>query len=134
VVAAAAFIGVSDFIESLPDQYNYNVQERGNMLSVGQRQLLSFLRAYVTNPSVLVLDEATSSIDTQSEQLIQKAIEKITHGRTSVVIAHRLATIKKAHKIIVMDHGQVVESGSHDELLSKNGFYTRLYTMQFSQT
>jgi ATP-binding cassette subfamily B multidrug efflux pump len=134
VAEAAAFIGVSDFIESLPDQYNYNVQERGNMLSVGQRQLLSFLRAYVSNPSVLVLDEATSSIDTQSEQLIQKAIEKITRGRTSVVIAHRLATIKKAHKIIVMDHGQVVESGSHDELLTKNGFYTRLYTMQFSQT
>tara|TARA_R110001592_G_scaffold162584_2_gene396090 strand:- start:240952 stop:242775 length:1824 start_codon:yes stop_codon:yes gene_type:complete len=133
VAEAAAFIGVNDFIESLPDQYSYNVQERGNMLSVGQRQLLSFLRAYVSNPSVLVLDEATSSIDTQSEQLIQKAIEKITEGRTSVVIAHRLATIKKANKIIVMDHGEVVEEGTHDELLAKGGFYTRLYTMQFSQ-
>jgi len=134
VAEAAAFIGVNDFIESLPDQYNYNVQERGNMLSVGQRQLLSFLRAYVSNPSVLVLDEATSSIDTQSEQLIQKAIEKLTEGRTSIVIAHRLATIKKAHKIIVMDHGKVVEAGTHDELLAKDGFYTRLYTMQFAQT
>lgn len=131
VAEAAAFIGVSDFIESLPDQYDYDVKERGNMLSVGQRQLLSFLRAYVSNPSVLVLDEATSSIDTQSEALIQKAIEKITEGRTSVVIAHRLATIKAADKILVMDQGRVVEAGKHQELLDKNGYYAKLYQMQF---
>ncbi|MGB0979217.1 MAG: ABC transporter ATP-binding protein, partial [Croceimicrobium sp.] len=131
VAEAAAFIGVNDFIETLPDQYDYNVQERGNMLSVGQRQLLSFLRAYVSDPSVLILDEATSSIDTQSELLIQKAIEKITKGRTSVVIAHRLATIKAADKILVMDKGRVVEEGNHEELLAKDGYYTRLYQMQF---
>jgi subfamily B ATP-binding cassette protein MsbA len=131
VAEAAAFIGVSDFIESLPDQYDYDVKERGNMLSVGQRQLLSFLRAYVSDPSVLVLDEATSSIDTQSEQLIQKAIEKITEGRTSVVIAHRLATIKAADKILVMDKGRVVEEGKHQELLDQNGYYAKLYQMQF---
>ncbi|WP_421753172.1 ABC transporter ATP-binding protein [Croceimicrobium sp.] len=131
VTEAAEFIGVSDFIETLPDQYDYDVQERGNMLSVGQRQLLSFLRAYVSNPSVLILDEATSSIDTQSENLIQKAIEKITKGRTSVVIAHRLATIKAADKILVMDKGRVVEEGKHQELLEKGGYYARLYQMQF---
>lgn len=132
VAEAAAFIGVSDFIETLPDQYDYDVQERGNMLSVGQRQLLSFLRAYVSDPSVLILDEATSSIDTQSENLIQKAIGKITEGRTSVVIAHRLATIKAADKILVMDKGRVVEEGNHEELLKKeDGYYTRLYQMQF---
>lgn len=131
VAEAAEFIGVSDFIESLPEQYDYDVKERGNMLSVGQRQLLSFLRAYVSDPSVLVLDEATSSIDTQSEALIQKAIEKITEGRTSVVIAHRLATIKAADKILVMDQGKVVEQGKHQELLELNGYYARLYQMQF---
>lgn len=131
VAEAAAFIGVNDFIETLPDQYDYDVQERGNMLSVGQRQLLSFLRAYVSDPSVLILDEATSSIDTQSEQLIQKAIEKLTKGRTSVVIAHRLATIKAADKILVMEKGRVVEEGTHEELLDLNGYYTRLYQMQF---
>ncbi len=128
---AAAFIGVDDFIESLPEQYDYNVRERGNMLSVGQRQLLAFLRAYVSDPSVLILDEATSSIDTQSEALIQKAIDKITEGRTSIVIAHRLATIQKADKILVMDKGQVVEEGTHTELLAMDGYYTRLYEMQF---
>ncbi len=131
VAEAAAFIGVSDFIETLPDQYDYDVQERGNMLSVGQRQLLSFLRAYVSDPSVLILDEATSSIDTQSETLIQKAISKITEGRTSVVIAHRLATIKAADQILVMDKGKVVEMGKHEELLAQEGYYARLYQMQF---
>ncbi len=131
VTEAAEFIGVGEFIETLPDQYNYTVQERGNMLSVGQRQLLSFLRAYVSNPSVLILDEATSSIDTQSEMLIQKGIDKITEGRTSVVIAHRLATIKKADKIIVMDKGLVVEEGKHEELLAMEGYYNKLYQMQF---
>ncbi len=131
VVAAAEFIGVDEFIETLPESYDYNVRERGNMLSVGQRQLLAFLRAYVSNPSVLILDEATSSIDTESEQLIQKAIDKITEGRTSVVIAHRLATIQKADKILVMDHGKIVEEGTHSELLAQGGFYTNLYEMQF---
>lgn len=131
VAEAAAFIGVRDFIESLPDQFDYNVQERGNMLSVGQRQLLAFLRAYVSNPSVLILDEATSSIDSHSEQLIQEATEKLTRGRTSVVIAHRLATIQRADKILVMDKGRIVEEGKHEELLRKNGYYARLYEMQF---
>lgn len=131
VEEAASFIGVDEFIETLPDSYNYNVRERGNMLSVGQRQLLAFLRAYVSDPSVLILDEATSSIDTYSEKLIQKAIDKITEGRTSVIIAHRLATIKKADKILVMDKGKIVEEGTHDELLALNGYYTRLYEMQF---
>ncbi len=128
---AAAFIGVDEFIESLPESYDYNVRERGNMLSVGQRQLLAFLRAYVSDPSVLILDEATSSIDTHSEMLIQKAIDKLTEGRTSVIIAHRLATIKKADKILVMEKGEIVEEGTHAELLALNGYYTRLYEMQF---
>lgn len=131
IEAAARFIGVDDFIETLPGGYDYNVQERGNMLSVGQRQLLAFLRAYVSNPSVLILDEATSSIDTQSEMIIQKAIDKLTQGRTSIVIAHRLATIKGADKILVMDKGKIVEQGTHESLLEKGGFYTNLYDMQF---
>ena len=131
VFRAAEIIGVDEFIESLPESYNYNVRERGNMLSSGQRQLLAFLRAYVSDPSVLILDEATSSIDTESEKLIQNAIDKLTEGRTSVIIAHRLATIKKADQILVMDHGKIVERGTHHELLAKNGFYTRLYEMQF---
>lgn len=146
VKEAAKFIGIHDFIESLglnstdsPSHsvagqevgYMYNVGERGNSISVGQRQLLAFLRAYVSNPSVLILDEATSSIDTQSELLIQSAIEKITQNRTSIVIAHRLATVKSADKILVMEKGRVVESGSHQELLAMNGYYTRLYEMQF---
>jgi subfamily B ATP-binding cassette protein MsbA len=131
VEEAANFIGVDEFIETLPGAYDYNVQERGNMLSVGQRQLLAFLRAYVSNPSVLILDEATSSIDTQSEAVIQTAINKLTEGRTSIVIAHRLATIQKADKILVMDKGQIVEQGTHNELLQKGGYYTKLYEMQF---
>lgn len=128
---AAKQIGVHDFISSLPGGYQYNVKERGSMLSSGQRQLIAFLRAYVSNPSILILDEATSSIDTYSEQLIQKATEKITEGRTSIVIAHRLATIKKADKILVMDAGLVVETGTHKELLKKGGYYSRLYEAQF---
>ncbi|MEA1784668.1 ABC transporter ATP-binding protein [Arenibacter sp. GZD96] len=128
---AAKQIGVHNFIESLPGGYLYNVKERGAMLSSGQRQLIAFLRAYVTNPSILVLDEATSSVDTYSEQLIQKATEKITEGRTSIIIAHRLGTIKKADKILVMDAGKIVESGKHKELLKKNGFYKKLYEAQF---
>lgn len=101
------------------------------MLSSGQRQLIAFLRAYVSDPSILVLDEATSSVDTYSEQLIQRATEKITEGRTSIIIAHRLATIKKADKIIVMDAGQIVESGTHKQLLEKGGYYSKLYEAQF---
>lgn len=132
VVEAAKKIGVHDFISSLPNAYHYNVKERGVMLSSGQRQLISFLRAYVTNPSILVLDEATSSVDSHSEQLIQDATDKITQGRTSIVIAHRLATIKKADKILVMDAGQIVEQGTHKELLQKeNGYYKNLYEVQF---
>ncbi len=128
---AAQQIGVHEFIESLPGGYQYNVKERGGMLSSGQRQLIAFLRAYVTNPSILVLDEATSSVDTYSEQLIQKATEKITEGRTSIIIAHRLATIKKANKILVMDAGKIVETGTHKELLKKGGYYRNLYEAQF---
>ncbi|WP_166964730.1 ABC transporter ATP-binding protein [Yeosuana marina] len=132
VVQAAKDIGIHEFISSLPGGYYYNVKERGVMLSSGQRQLISFLRAYVTNPSILVLDEATSSVDSYSEQLIQTATDKITKGRTSIIIAHRLATIKKADKIIVMDSGNIVEQGTHDELLKKeNGYYKNLYEVQF---
>jgi len=132
VQEAAKKIGVHEFIMSLPNGYHYNVKERGVMLSSGQRQLISFLRAYVTNPSILVLDEATSSVDSHSEQLIQDATDKITQGRTSIVIAHRLATIKKADKILVMDAGQIVEQGTHKELLQKeNGYYKNLYEVQF---
>lgn len=128
---AAKQIGVHDFITSLPEGYQYNVKERGTMLSSGQRQLIAFLRAYVSNPSILILDEATSSVDTYSEQLIQRATDKITEGRTSIIIAHRLATIKKADKIIVMDAGQIVEVGTHQELLKNGGYYSDLYEAQF---
>lgn len=132
VIEAARQIGVHDFISSLPGGYHYNVKERGVMLSSGQRQLIAFLRAYVSNPSILVLDEATSSIDSYSEHLIQKATDKITKGRTSIVIAHRLATVKKADRILVMDAGRIVEMGRHEELLKKeNGFYKNLYEVQF---
>ena len=132
VQSAAKEIGVHDFIMSLPNGYHYNVKERGVMLSSGQRQLISFLRAYVTNPKILILDEATASIDSYSEQLIQKATQKITLGRTSIVIAHRLATIQKSDMIIVLDAGQIVEKGTHKELLvTKNGYYRNLYDAQF---
>ena len=134
VIKAAKEIGVHKFITSLPGGYHYNVKERGVMLSSGQRQLIAFLRAYVSNPSILVLDEATSSVDGYSEQLIQEATDKITKGRTSIVIAHRLATIKKADKIIVMDAGNIVEIGNHEQLLQKdNGYYKNLYEVQFLQ-
>jgi len=132
VVSAAKDIGVHEFISSLPNTYHYNVKERGVMLSSGQRQLIAFLRAFVTNPSVLVLDEATSSVDSYSEQLIQDATEKLTQNRTSIVIAHRLATVKNADKIIVMDLGKIVETGTHSELLKKEeGYYRNLYEAQF---
>ncbi len=128
---AAMRIGVHEFITTLPGGYQYNVKERGTMLSSGQRQLIAFLRAYVTNPSILILDEATSSVDTYTEQLIQKATDKITEGRTSIIIAHRLATVKKADKIIVMDAGEIVEIGTHKELLKTDGYYSKLYEAQF---
>ncbi len=134
VIKAAKEIGVHEFISSLPGGYDYNVKERGVMLSSGQRQLIAFLRAYVSDPSILVLDEATSSVDSYSEQLIQDATDKITQGRTSIVIAHRLATVKKADKILVMDAGKIVEMGTHHELLKKeNGYYKNLYEVQFMQ-
>jgi subfamily B ATP-binding cassette protein MsbA len=132
VVNAAKEIGIHDFIMSLPNGYHYNVKERGVMLSSGQRQLISFLRAYVTNPKILILDEATASIDSYAEQLIQNATKKITQGRTSIVIAHRLATVKKADTIIVLDAGEIVEMGTHNELLKiKRGHYRNLYDAQF---
>lgn len=134
VITAAKKIGVHDFIMNLPEGYDYNVKERGVMLSSGQRQLIAFLRAYVSNPSILILDEATSSIDTYSEELIQRATETITKDRTSIVIAHRLATIVNADKIIVMDKGKIVESGTHQELVNKaDGYYKNLYDSQFSE-
>lgn len=130
---AAKQIGIHQFINTLPGGYHYNVKERGAMLSSGQRQLIAFLRAYVSKPSILILDEATSSVDANSEQMIQFATEKITKGRTSIVIAHRLATIKQADKILVMDKGLIVEEGTHYELLEKeNGYYKNLYDKQFS--
>ena len=132
VYEAAKQIGVHEFIESLPGGYDYNVKERGVMLSSGQRQLIAFLRVYIANPSVLILDEATSSIDTHSEDLIKNAIYKITSNKTSVMIAHRLSTIKNADRIVVMDSGRIVEQGTHKELLSiKDGFYAQLYKVQF---
>ncbi|MCW1954218.1 MAG: ABC transporter ATP-binding protein/permease [Flavobacteriia bacterium] len=131
IIQAAKSIGVHDFISSLPGGYDFNVKERGGMLSSGQRQLIAFLRAYVSKPSILILDEATSSIDNSSEQLIQKATEKITADRTSIVIAHRLATVKKADRILVMEAGEIVEQGSHNELLAQGGYYKNLYEAQF---
>ncbi len=131
---AAKQIGIIDFIESLPGGFNYNVKERGVMLSSGQRQLIAFLRAYVSNPSILILDEATSSIDSHSEQMIQYAINKITQNRTSIIIAHRLATIKNADKIIVLDKGNIVEQGTHQELIGiTDGYYKNLHDKQFSK-
>ncbi len=131
VVKAAKAIGVHEFICSLPDGYHYDVKERGSTLSAGQRQLIAFLRAYVSQPAILVLDEATSSIDTYSEALIQEATNRLTDGKTAIIIAHRLATIQEADKILVMEDGVVVEQGTHQELLAKNGLYKNLYTVQF---
>jgi len=132
VKLAAQQIGVHDFIMTLPGNYYYNVKERGIMLSSGQRQLIAFLRVYVSNPQILILDEATSSVDSGSELLIQKAIEKITKNRTSLIIAHRLATVKKANNIIVMDSGNIIEQGSHKELINNaDGYYKKLYDVQF---
>lgn len=133
VIAASKLVGAHDFISKLPGQYNYNVMERGATLSMGQRQLISFIRALVFDPRILILDEATSSIDTESEQLIRHAIETLVKGRTSIIIAHRLSTIQKADVIMVIDHGQIKEMGSHDVLLQRDGYYRKLYEMQFSK-
>jgi ATP-binding cassette subfamily B multidrug efflux pump len=133
VFEAAKLIGMHDFILKLPGAYQYNVMERGGTLSVGQRQLLSFIRALLYNPSILVLDEATSSVDTESEQMIQKAIDKLIAGRTSIVIAHRLSTIQRADNIIVLDKGEIKETGTHQELIQKGGFYAKLHQMQFEK-
>lgn len=127
---AAREIEVDEFIQSLPGGYDFEVSERGSSISLGQRQLLSFLRAYLSDPKILILDEATSSIDPQSEKLIQRATEKITKGRTSIIIAHRLSTIQGADKIIVMDSGRIVETGTHQELLALGGYYSSLYKAQ----
>jgi len=129
---AARDIGLQDFIEQLPGGYDYDVRERGVMLSAGQRQLIAFLRAYICKPSVLILDEATSSVDVQTEGLIQKAINKLTEGRTSIVIAHRLATIQNADKILVLDQGEIVEYGTHLSLMEKKGHYSKLFELQFN--
>lgn len=135
VVKAAKKIGIHDFIMSLPNGYNYNVKERGVMISQGQRQLISFLRAYLKNPSILILDEATSSIDSNSEELIQSAILKITENKTSIIIAHRLSTILNSDRILVMDSGKLVEHGSHLELINKKeGYYKNLYEIQFKSS
>lgn len=133
VVEASRAVEAHTFIERLPGGYNYNVRERGTMLSVGQRQLISFIRAYVYDPKILILDEATSSIDTESELLIQRATEKITEGRTSIIIAHRLSTIQHADKIIVMEKGKIIEQGSHQELIAASGHYKRLFDLQFAR-
>jgi ATP-binding cassette subfamily B protein len=131
VLEAAEMVGALPFIERLPGKLDYNVMERGATLSVGQRQLISFIRAMVYDPAIIVLDEATSSVDTETEELIQRAIDKLMKGRTAVVIAHRLSTIQKADSILVLDHGEIVERGTHTELLGKHGYYAQLYNMQY---
>jgi ATP-binding cassette subfamily B protein len=133
MVEAAKKVGAHDFISKLPGGYDFNVQERGGMLSSGQRQLIAFIRAYVYNPKILILDEATSSVDTETERMIQNAIEVLTAERTSIIIAHRLATIQKADKIIVMDQGRIIEEGNHFQLLEKEGAYKNLFDLQFGK-
>jgi len=132
VIEAAKIIGAHEMIMKFPDGYDHNVRERGGMMSTGQRQLISFIRAYVTDPSVLVLDEATSSVDTETEEMIQNAIERLTEGRTSIIIAHRLSTVQKADKIIVLSKGRILEQGSHFDLLEQEGHYKRLFDLQFT--
>jgi ATP-binding cassette subfamily B protein len=131
VITASKAVGAHEFIMNLPDNYDYQIGERGGVLSVGQRQLLAFIRAYIYNPHILILDEATSSVDNESEKLIQNATSTLTEGRTSIIIAHRLSTIKKANKIVVLEKGEIVEMGTHSELLKKDGYYKKLHDMQF---
>ena len=133
VKQATKNIGANSFIDKLPNGFNYNVMERGAMLSVGQRQLISFIRAFVYKPRIFMLDEATSSIDTESELLIQKATDTLTKQCTSIVVAHRLTTIQKADTILVIENGMIIESGNHSELLGKNGVYKKLYELQFDK-
>ena len=133
VEEAAKNIGVLEFINKLPGGLNYNVKERGVMLSEGQRQIISFLRAYVSNPNILILDEATSSIDSKTEELIQFATNKLIQDKTSIIIAHRLSTIISADKIIVMRSGKIIEIGSHSELITRKGYYKKLYEVQFEK-
>jgi ATP-binding cassette, subfamily B, multidrug efflux pump len=133
VKEAAELVGANTFIERLPGGYDYNVMERGATLSVGQRQMISFVRAMVYDPKIIVLDEATSSVDTETEELIQSAIQKLMTGRTSIVIAHRLSTIQNANKILVLDKGEIKESGTHDELLRLDGYYAQLHQMQYKE-
>ncbi len=131
IMEAAKLVGAHDFIEKLPGGYDYNVMERGATLSVGQRQLISFVRALVHDPKIIVLDEATSSVDTETEEMIQQAIAKLMKGRTAIVIAHRLSTIQNAHKILVLDKGEIKEEGTHESLLEKDGWYAQLHKMQY---
>ena len=132
IIATAKDVGAHEFIMRLPGGYQYDVQERGATLSVGQAQLISFIRALVHQPKILVLDEATSSVDTETEHLLQNAIEKMMEGRTAIVIAHRLSTIQNADKIIVLEKGEIMEMGTHQELLKLGGYYKRLYDLQFA--
>ncbi len=133
VIEAAELVGARKFIERLPGGFDYNVMERGATLSVGQRQLISFVRAMVYDPKIIILDEATSSVDTETEELIQNAIDVLMHGRTAIVIAHRLSTIQHADQILVLDHGEIKERGNHADLLTQNGYYTQLYNMQYKE-
>jgi ATP-binding cassette subfamily B multidrug efflux pump len=133
ILHAADLVGARKFIDRLPGGLDYNVMERGSTLSVGQRQLLSFIRAMVYDPKILVLDEATSSVDSETEEMIQEAISKMMASRTSIVIAHRLSTIQKANKIIVLDKGEIKEVGTHETLLSSAGFYAQLHKMQYKE-
>jgi ATP-binding cassette, subfamily B, multidrug efflux pump len=133
VVEAAQSAYFDHFVRTLPDGYATHIDDEASNLSAGQRQLLTIARAFIADPAVLILDEATSSVDTRTEVLIQQAMARLRHGRTSFVIAHRLSTIRNADQIMVMDHGRIVETGSHEELLAKGGFYHDLYQSQFSE-
>ena len=131
---AAKMVGAHDFILQLPGNYDYQVMERGATLSLGQRQLISFIRALVYNPRILILDEATSSIDTETEQLVQQALSRLVRNRTAIIIAHRLSTIQHAQQILVLDKGEIVERGTHQSLLAQNGYYARLASTSLGVT